>query len=270
MVGNPDNVAVLEITVIGPLLEILVDADIALTGAEMGMTINDQPVEEWRSIRVKPGDVLAIQQVRSGCRAYLAISGGIDVPEVMGSCSTYVGGKFGGFHGRPLKEGDVLRCKNAQLLTEQRRISSDMIPEYPSEIVIRAISGPQDDFFDEGLNVLYASKFMVTAKADRMGYRLQGPTIQIKENMPKSIISEPCMPGAIQIPPDEQPIILLVEQTTGGYAKISTAISSDLQWVAQATPGDIIRFEKVDLESAHLLYIEETNRMNTIKSVFSD
>lgn len=270
LVGNLNNAAVLEITVIGPLLEILVDADIALTGAEMGMTINDQPVEEWRSIRVKPGDVLAIQQVKSGCRAYLAISGGIDVPEVMGSCSTYVGGKIGGFHGRPLKKGDVLRCKKAQLLAKQRRIASDMIPAYPYEIVTRAIPGPQDDFFDEGLNILFASKFMVTAKADRMGNRLQGPAIQIKENMPKSIVSEPSMPGGIQIPANEQPIILLVEQTMGGYAKIATVISSDLQRVAQTTPGDLIRFEKVDLEFAHLMYIEEKNRINTIQKAFSD
>ncbi|HGY12342.1 MAG TPA: biotin-dependent carboxyltransferase [Desulfobacterales bacterium] len=270
LVGNCNNAAVLEITVMGPLIEILVHADIALTGAEMGMTINDQPVQEWRSIRVKPGDILTIQQVKSGCRAYLAISGGIDVPEVMGSCSTYVGGKIGGFHGRPLKKGDVLGCKNAQLLTEQRRVTSDMIPEYPSEIVIRAIPGPQDNFFDEGLNILFSSKFMVTAKADRMGYRLQGPAIQIKDNMPKSIISEPSMPGAIQIPADEQPIILLVEQTMGGYAKIATVISSDLRWVAQTTPGDSIRFEKVNLELAHLLYIKEKKIIDTIQSIFSN
>jgi len=270
LVGNPNNAAVLEITVMGPVLEILVDADIALTGAEMEMTINDQPVEEWKSIRVKPGDVLTIQKVISGCRAYLAISGGIDVPEVMGSCSTYVGGNIGGFHGRPLKIGDVLRCKKAQLLAEQRQIASDMIPEYPSEVVIRAITGPQDDFFDEGLNIFFASKFMVTTKADRMGYRLKGPSIQIKENMPKSIVSEPSMPGGIQIPADEQPIILLVEQTVGGYAKIATVISSDLKRVAQTTPGDLIQFEKVDLEFAHLLYIEEKNRINKIQSAFSD
>ena len=103
-----------------------------------------------------------------------------------------------------------------------------------------------------------------------MGYRLQGPKIQIKENMPKSIVSEPSMPGGIQIPADEQPIILLVEQTVGGYAKIATVISSDLKRVAQTTPGDLIRFEKVDLESAHLLYIEEKNRINKIQSAFSD
>ncbi|RLD95033.1 MAG: KipI antagonist [Bacteroidetes bacterium] len=269
LVGNIGNAAVLEITVIGPLIEFLVDADIALTGAEMEISINGQPVEEWRSLRVKPGDVLAIQQIKSGCRAYLAISGGIDVPEVMGSYSTYVGGKFGGFHGRPLKKGDILRCKEVQLLVKQRKIDSSMIPGYPSEIVIRAIPGPQDIFFDEGSNVFFSSEYIVTAKTDRMGIRLQGPSIHIKESMPKSIISEPSMPGGIQIPADEQPIILLVEQTMGGYAKIATVISSDLQRLAQTTPGDLIQFEKVDLEFAHLLFIEEKNRINTIQSICS-
>lgn len=168
LVGNHHNAAALEISVIGPLIEILVDADIALTGAEMEMTINDQPVNQWRSIRVKKGDILSIQAVKKGCRAYLAIGGGIDMPEVMGSCSTYVGRKIGGFHGRPLKKGDVLQSKKTGLLSEHRCLASDMIPVYSSEIIIRAIPGPQDDSFKEGLDLLFTSEFMVTAKSDHL------------------------------------------------------------------------------------------------------
>ena len=269
LVGNPENAAVLEITVMGPRLELQAETDIALTGAEMGMTLNDQPVEGWQSIRTKPGDILDIQQVKSGCRAYLAISGGIDVPMVMGSRSTYVGGKLGGFQGRPLKEGDRVKCEQAGLLTTPRQVPAAMIPIHPSQIILQAIAGPQDDFFQEGLTTLFESQYMVSPKADRMGYRLQGPEVKLKEGMPKSIISEPTMPGGVQIPADQQPIILLVEQTVGGYTKIVTVISTDLPKVAQATPGDTSRFEKVTLETAHSLYQERQKLLQDIKEGLS-
>jgi len=257
LVGNPENSAVLEITVMGPRLEILMDTDLSVTGAEMAIILNDQPVESWKSLRTRSGDILEIQQVKSGCRAYLAVSGGIEVPAVMGSRSTYVGGKLGGYKGRPLKEGDTIQSGDVKLLNKPRQMPHEMIPEYPPEILIRAIPGPQDHFFKEGLEVLFQSDFMVSAKADRMGYRLQGPKIKVREAMPKSIISEPSMPGGVQVPADEQPIILLVEQTVGGYTKIVTVISTDLPKVAQATPGDTIRFENVTLERAHSLYQEQ-------------
>ena len=256
LVDNPDDAAVLEITVMGPRLELQAEVDIAVTGAEIGITLNDKPVEGWKSIRTKPGDILDIQQVRSGCRAYLAISGGIEVPAVMGSRSTYVGGKLGGYRGRPLKEGDRIPCGQPKLLMHTREIPADKIPTHPSQIIIHAIPGPQDDFFQEGLTTLFKSEYMVSPKADRMGYRLQGPEVKLKAGMPKSIISEPTMPGGVQIPADEQPIILLVEQTVGGYTKIVTVISTDLPKVAQATPGDTIRFKEVSLEKAHSLYQE--------------
>jgi biotin-dependent carboxylase-like uncharacterized protein len=269
LVGNLKNAAVMEITVMGPRLEIAVEADMAVTGAEIGMTLNDQPVEGWMSFRVKPGDILDIQQVKSGCRAYLAISGGIDVTEVMGSRSTYVGGKIGGFHGRVLQAGDVLKCGETKRLAAVRKTPADMIPAYPSEIVIRAIPGPQDDFFQAGLDIIFQSDFMVSTKADRMGYRLQGPKVELRKGMPKSIISEPTMPGGVQIPADEQPIILMVEQTVGGYTKIVTVISVDLPKVAQATPGDTIRFEKVSLETAHLLYQEQLKKLHDLEESLS-
>ena len=265
LVGNPKNAATIEITVMGPRLEIAVDADIAITGAEIGMTLNDRPLEGWKSFRARPGDILDIQQVKSGCRAYLAISGGIDVPEVMGSRSTYVGGKIGGYHGRVLKAGDVLKCGQAKCLNKVRETPADMIPAYPSEILIRAIPGPQDDFFREGLDLIFKSDFMVSTKADRMGYRLQGPKVELRKGMPKSIISEPTMPGGVQIPADEQPIILMVEQTVGGYTKIVTVISVDLPKVAQTTPGDTIRFEEVSLETAHSLFQEQLKQLQDLE-----
>jgi len=269
LVGNSENAAVLELTVMGPVLEFLTEADVALTGARMGMTLNDSPVPGWTSIRLASGDILAIHQVESGCRSYVAVSGGIEVPEIMGSRSTYVGGKLGGFHGRPLNAGDVLQGSEGPLLQQPRALDDNQIPEHPDKISLRAVSGPQQDFFHSGLPTFFESEYMVTPKADRMGYRLQGPAVPIDTGKSKSIVSEPSMPGSVQIPADEQPIILLVEQTVGGYCKAATVISSDLPKVAQATPGDRIRFEQVDLETAHRLHGEYQERLRKIAESLS-
>lgn len=269
LVGNTDNTPVMELTVMGPCIEILKRMDIALTGARMGIKINDIPAAQWQSLRVNPGDIVSIGQVQSGCRAYLAVTGGFDVPEVMGSFSTYVGAKIGGFGGRPLGADDLLKTKDGHLLKNERVFPEKDIPDYSTHVTVRTILGPQDDYFDAGIQTLFGTEYMVTAKADRMGYRLMGENIPIKEGMPKSIVSEPSIPGSIQVPADEQPIILLVEQTVGGYAKIATIISSDLGRVAQTTPGDMIRFEKLDLKTAHSLVYEEKTKLAGISQLFS-
>jgi len=265
LVGNPEESALLEITVTGPRLTFLREIDVALAGAEMGATVNNQSVNCWESFRVSPGDILKIQQVKSGCRAYLAVSGGIEVPKVLGSRSTCVGGKMGGYQGRPLKKGDVLRCGEGTLLDVPRRLPSAWIPRHSSEILLRAIPGPQDDFFNkEGLATFFQSEFTIGTNANRMGYRLQGPSIPQKENMPASIISDPSISGSVQIPADGQPIILLVEQTMGGYTKIATVISTDIPKVAQAIPGNVVRFEEVTVERAYSLHREQKKLMREI------
>ena len=268
LVGNVETCAVLEITVMGPTMEIQKEMDIALTGAKMGMRLNGQPIQQWQSIRVKPGDLLTISMVQQGCRSYLAVSGGIKVPRVMGSFATYVSGKIGGFKGRPLAKEDLLETQDAPLLKQPRTLPGELIPLYPTQAIIRVIPGPQDHYFDMGETPLFKTDYMVTPKADRMGYRLQGDPLAIRENMPKSIVSEPAMPGSIQIPPDGQPIILLVEQTVGGYAKIATVISTDLWKVAQTTPGDTLGFEKINLQTAHTLYGQEMERIIALKHLF--
>lgn len=269
LVGNQRHAAALELTILGPRVEFLAPALIALTGADMGMTLNDQPVGRWRAIPVQRGDVLDVHQVTSGCRAYLAVSGGIAVPPIMGSCSTYVGGQIGGFQGRALQTDDILEMGTPGDLNRCFQLPDQWVPEYRDNVTIRAIPGPQDDFFKEGLTVLYDSEFMVTAKADRMGYRLQGPEIHLSENMPSSIISEPSVPGGIQIPADRQPIVLFVEQTVGGYVKIATVITSDLSVLAQTVPGDMVRFEKVDLKTAHSICIDSARRLEQIAAWIS-
>ena len=265
LAGNDDDAAVLEITVTGPSLRFLAALEIAVTGAEMDMTLNGKPVMQWQSMRVAPDDVLSLSQVRSGCRAYLAVSGGIDVPLVMGSASTYAGGGFGGYQGRSLKVGDILDAHGTGRPAINRVLPEHLIPKYPSHVVLRVIPGPQDDYFDPEMTSLYTSQYMVTPKADRMGYRLMGEKIPLRPGMPKSIVSEPSMPGGIQIPADEQPIILLVEQTVGGYAKIATVISTDIPKLAQTTPGDTISFEKIDLPAAHRIYLAAQKKRTDYK-----
>jgi biotin-dependent carboxylase-like uncharacterized protein len=269
LVGNPSGAAALEITMMGPSLEVLGDADVALTGADMTMTINQELAPTWQMLRVKKGDVIRIRQAKSGCRAYLAVTGGIDVPVVMGSRSTCVKAKIGGVEGRTLRKDDVLGRIPGGPLSKPRRLPADFIPTFSPDVVLRAVAGPQDEAFASGLETFFGSVYEVTPEADRMGYRLQGPAIHHDECFPQSIISEPTIPGNVQLPADGQPIILLVEQTTGGYTKIATVISTDLPWIAQAVPGNRVRFQKVTLEEAHRIYREQVSLLRQIETLLS-
>ena len=269
LVGNPAGTAVLEITLMGPVLEVLGEADVALAGADMVFTVNRQPVPMWQTVRVKKGDVIQIRQAKSGCRSYLAVTGGIDVPVVMGSRATCVKAKIGGVEGRPLKKDDVLARIPAAVLARPRALPADLAPVYPPEIVLRAVAGPQEEAFRSGLQTFFGNIYEVTPEADRMGYRLQGPPIQHDEGFPQSIISEPTVAGNIQLPADGQPIILLVEQTTGGYTKIATVISTDLSKIAQALPGNQVRFLEVTLAEAHRLCREQALMLRQIETQLS-
>lgn len=265
LVGNPEGAAVLEITVMGPTIEVLAAADIALTGADMGMTINQEPVRGWRAARVNRGDVIRLPRAVSGCRAYLAVTGGIDVPLVMGSRSTFVRARIGGVQGRGLTKGDILHRGPAPLMDHPRELPDQWIPRYAREITLRALPGPQDDAFRKRIDDFFCASYEVTPQGDRMGCRLRGPAVHRDEGSPESIVTEPTMPGNIQVPADGQPIILLVEQTSGGYAKIATVITADLPRVAQAMPGSTVRFERVNLENARSLYREQQERLQQIR-----
>lgn len=265
LVGNPEGAAVLEITVMGPTLEALAPADIALTGADMAMTVNQEPVRGWRTARVNPGDVIRIPRALQGCRAYLAVTGGIDVPLMMGSRSTFVRARIGGVQGRGLVKGDILHRGAGTLLGCPRDLPDEWIPHYAGEILLKALPGPQDDTFRGGIDAFFNASYEVTPQADRMGCRLRGAAVHRDQESPESIVTEPTMPGNVQVPADGQPIILLVEQTSGGYAKIATVITADLSRVAQAMPGDTVRFERVTLEHAHCRYRERQKKLQEIR-----
>jgi biotin-dependent carboxylase-like uncharacterized protein len=267
LVGNDEDAAVLEITVMGPILEALGDADIAITGAEMGMSINKSPVPAWKSVHLRKGDVVRIPRAATGCRAYLSVAGGFDVPEVMKSRSTFVRANFGGFQGRALLRGDTLqKGTRAGNPSFPRALPVEFVPEYQKECVLRAIAGPQDDSFADSIDAFFTACYEVAAESDRMGSRLLGPSIVHDAHAPKSIVTEPVTPGNIQIPADGKPIILLVEQTTGGYSKIATVISTDIGKVAQAVPGSSVRFERVDITEARRLCREAEDTLEKIRA----
>ena len=252
LVGNPATCATLEMTLIGAAMEILVPADIAITGAAMHPMLNGSPCRQWASIRVQPGDILQLGSADNGCRAYLAITGGIDVPVVLGSRSTYLGGHLGGFCGRMLVAGDILQYRPRPLLCRPRNLP--WFPIYPENILLRAIAGPHHCYFKNHLPRFFGASFTVTTQCNRMGVRLDGPHIDRDAGAPESILSEPIVPGNVQIPADGRPIILLTEQTIGGYTSIATVISMDIRRIGQAKPGDSLRFIEVSLEEGQNIY----------------
>ena len=256
LVGNDDGAALLEMTLVGAGLEALESCDVAITGAAMGPRVNDRPVRQWQSLRLAPGDRLELGAAENGCRAYLAVGGGIYVAPLLGSRSTYLGGGCGGFHGRMLAAGDVLQRLPQPLLSRPRQLP--WYPLYPEGITVRALPGPHQDAFRGAMAAFFATTFKVSAQCNRMGIRLDGPKIARDPGAPESILSEPVVPGNIQVPAGGQPIILLKEQTVGGYTAIATVISCDLWRLGQAKPGDSLRFVEVDLASAHQLFREWT------------
>ena len=253
LVGNGDAAAALECTIKGPRLEVRQTALVAVAGAAMGFTVNGQEAPAWTAIRVRPGDVLGFQMASAGCRAYLAVAGGIDVPLVLGSRATYLRGRLGGFSGRALQKGDVLPVGVATggAAREGRAVPTALRPTYPAERECRVILGPQDDrFTPDGIRAFLDGPYDVTPQADRMGYRLKGPVITHARG--HDIVSDGIPLGGIQVPGEGQPIVLLADrQTTGGYTKIATVIGVDIGAIGQTRPGQRIRFRQVTLEDAH-------------------
>lgn len=265
LVGNEDGAAGLEMTLKGPGLEVRRDAVLAATGAEMGLTINMREAPVWTAVRVRAGDVVAFRAATAGCRGYLAVAGGLDVPTMLGSCATYLRGRLGGVEGRALQKGDVLAVRLARpdgVPPPERAVPPERRPRYPAEVECRVVLGPQADHFtEEGIRAFVEGPYEVTPQADRMGYRLKGPVIEHARG--HDIISDGIPLGGIQVPGEGQPIVLLVDrQTTGGYTKIATVIGPDIARIGQTRPGQRIRFRKVTVEQAHAALAEEVRRLD--------
>ncbi len=251
LVNNDLNEACLEVTIDGPKIEFETDTYISICGANMQAQINKTYVEMHKALQIKSGDVLSFKGLINGCRTYVAFSGGIIVPEVMGSKSTYLRGKMGGFKGRELKTGDELEIGTNNYNSEIQVISSDEIPEFKDCYTARIIAGPESGYFTlKGLETFLYTEYTLSQQCDRMGYRLSGS--KIKHKSKTEIISSGIAFGTIQVPLHGEPIIMMADrQTTGGYPRIACIVSDDLPYVAQLKPGDKLRFNEVKLNSLH-------------------
>ena len=246
LVGNDPGAATVELTLLGGTWRFEEEVLAAVAGADMSATLDGAPVGPWSSFVARAGSQLAFKSARSGVRAYLAVRGGIDVPVVLGSRSTYARAGVGGFQGRVLATGDrlpvgaALGSAPAPLVLAPREI-----PPSGGGATLRVLLGPQDDRFTaEGIATFLSGGYRVTPQNDRMGYRLEGPPIAMRG--PADIITDPLVPGAIQVPGGGQPIVMAADaQTTGGYIKIAAVIGPDLRLLGQARSPDLIRFTRI-------------------------
>lgn len=257
LVANAEGAAALEMTLTGGAFLFPEGAIVALAGSDFGTTLDGAAIDLWTSIEVRPGQTLGLGPTRSGARCYLCVQGGIAVAPFLGSASTHVLIRLGGFEGRPLRKGDVLQIAPATNSFRKRSITAPAWQRLSLRNVLRFTPGPQADWFPEAsLRSFGETTYRIGEQSDRMGLRLEGaPVPQIPG---RQMITEGVSLGAIQVPPSGLPIILFVDQqTTGGYPKIGNVIAADLHRVGQLRPRDEVRFEQVPLEAARSLVIEQ-------------
>ena len=281
LVGNEDNAAALEATLAGPVLKFADDTLLALCGGDLGAVIDDKPVPMHRPVWVASGRQLAFGRCVSGCRAYLAFAGGIDVMPVLGSRSTYVRAALGGLKGRALKSGDHINfvATNVSVCSGLRdspafmrdgfaaprwsvQVHSERLAVYPQRI--RFVAGRHWELLSPATrNTFLTESFRVGAASDRMGYRLEGARLDSGEG--GAIASEAVAFGTIQLPPDGNPIVLMADrQTIGGYPRVGEVASADLALLAQLKPGDTLRFERIALADAQKLACAQAMAMRQI------
>jgi biotin-dependent carboxylase-like uncharacterized protein len=273
LVGNLDRDAVVEVTLMGFQARFRHAAVVAVTGADLQPLLNGSPMAMWTAVKVAPDDIIDLQAPICGCRAYLAIGGGISVSPVMGSRSTSVGAGFGGYNGRALQPGDVLQgCRPGQHLhCVGRTLPEALKPVYTPEWVLRVIPGPQANQFTAASHALfYDAAYVVSGKSDRTGVRLKGPVLEKLPEAPDSILSEGILAGAIQVPGDGQPIILLNETVTGGYRKMAAVIAADLPLLGQLAPGDTVRFQETDIAAAVALLRQVEAAVDWVRACYVD
>lgn len=254
LVGNPAGVACLEWR--GPGLVLRVDrgpVQVAIAGPVTAAVSRSEgpwrPMAAWHSATLAAGARLQLGAAVGGC-AYLALGGGVQVPLVLGSRSTHVRTRLGGLEGRMLQPGDRLPCDRRPDGQTGERMAR--VPHVLADGPIRVLWGPQDDHFTaQALGQFLATEWRVTAEQDRMGMRLAGPPLAHRSAAAADIVSDGVVPGAVQVPANGQPIVLLADgQTVGGYPKIATVIRADLPRLALASPGSTLRFAAVDAATA--------------------
>jgi antagonist of KipI len=257
LAGNAEGAAALEMTLVGGAFLFPQGAVIALTGSDFGATLDGTAIGLWASVQVQPGQTLRIGATRSGARCYLCVQGGIAVEPLLGSASTHLVSGLGGFEGRALRRGDILRIGPANGPFRKRFVAPQALERLSPRKVLRVTAGPQGDWFPEpSQRAFYTAAYRVAEESNRMGLRLEGAPVLAESG--REMITEGVPLGAVQVPAGGQPIILFVEQqTTGGYPKIAGVISADLHSVGQLRPRDEIRFERVEFDTAQSLLQEQ-------------
>ena len=281
LVGNDEKSAVLECTLMGPELEIQHDALIAVTGAEMAPKLNGTLAPRNEAIAVKAGTGLSFDFMRLGARAYIAVSGGIDVPVILGSRSTYGLGAFGGFQGRKLQAGDVVPVGTPKGGAKAgKRVPEALAMPLPKQVELRVVPGLYfHRITDESAQTFFEDTWAVAPEADRIGYRYkQGRPLKFKDRKqpfgagsdPSNIVDAGYPYGSIQVPGGLEPIILHRDAVSGGgYAMIGTIISADMDRIAQMQPNNKARFVRVDLDAAMAARAEHNKRLQQLRAALA-
>lgn len=287
LVGNEENAAAIEVTLLGPFIEFLQDAFISICGADFPASIDGERIQLWATIFVRKGSKLRFGSAHTGCRAYLAVAGGFQIETIMRSKSTYLHAELGGLHGRALEVGDEISFEPPnELITKLLAIftkkpfkshfikmkwsiavDSFTLSEEPRRI--RVLEGEQFNFFSQASQeAFFSHPFTISTEADRMGYRLSGNKLHVTSC--EGMISEAIPAGTIQVPPDGNPIILLADRPTiGGYPKIGQVARIDLPFVAQLKPGDTLSFVRINVETAQRKFLEKERLLTELKRAIS-
>jgi biotin-dependent carboxylase-like uncharacterized protein len=281
LVGNEEGAAALEASLLAPELVFRAPAIVAITGGEVTPKINGEVRPRNESFAVQAGDRLAFDFMKAGARTYIAIAGGIDVPVVLGSRSTYGLGALGGFSGRKLMAGDVLPVGTAKPAARAgRALPADLTPSYPKSLELRVVTGLYfHRLTEDAAKTFFADTWTVAPEADRIGYRYRkGRALTFRERKqpfgagsdPSNIVDAGYPYGSIQVPGGLEPIILHRDAVSGGgYAMIGTVISADMDRIAQMQPNNLARFIQVDMETALNARAEYKKRGARLRSTLS-
>lgn len=265
LAGNLWDEAALEMCALGPTILFQKDAVFALAGADFAACLNGQPLAPNQAFLAHEGDLLEMGACKGGFRGYLAVSGGFDIPVVMESRSTCLSAGFGGFQGRTLKAGDQIALRSPQVWLRGLPLRQTCWKHIP-DVSVRVVPGPQQDAFSQdGLDTFFSSEYRLGNQCDRMGCRLEGGPITLKENASPNIISDGVVMGSIQVP-NGQPIVMMADrQTTGGYVKLGTVITADLPLMAQKRPGDTVQFWCVTVQQGQLARRDCIRRLKNLQ-----
>lgn len=266
LVGNPIQAATLEFTLGPATLRFHADCTYAITGTDADAILDGVSVRPWWRQRALAGQTLKVTAPRERMRSCLAISGGIAVPEALGSRSTDLKAGFGGFEGRALRDGDALPL-HASDATARRSVGL-RAPDWTN--TVRVLPGPEyQDFSAKIRDQFWRSDWQISPQSNRMGYRLIGP--ELARARGKELPSHGVFPGVIQVPPSGQPIVLMADaQTTGGYPKIGVVIRADLWKLAQARLGSAVRFVECTVEESRLALREQHQSLMQLKTALTD